>query len=282
MHICVYWGVQTLNSFNYQKYVNKTICNVKAQKEADGILYYDDLKIIAAAPITQRKFKDADAVGVGDHAFSHCKELTSVNMPSLRYIGEYAFGFCRNLREFSPLTNVAIMREAAFFGAAIDCADLSSLTNVPPMAFSDCKELVSVKLGDELRTIEVQAFFKCERLEALELPSKLKYIGRDAFFKTAIKEITIPKGVKVLKDGVFCLCRQLHSIEIPDGSVEHIENSALSGCESLKSIYLPPSVQRIDTYSFTATPLETVICEKDSYAEKWARENGLAVKYRSI
>lgn len=264
----------------YKEYVTNTVGDGKSYKARDGVFYSEDPLIIAAAPVSITAFESVDALGVDDCAFSDCRDLVTVNLPNARYIGNYAFYDCKKLRNFSDMSKIAVMRGGAFCGVMLENVDLSSLLNIPFGCFDSCRELKTVKLCKNLRSIGEGAFGGCQKLEAITLPKSLNYIGYEAFFGTALREVSIPKGVKELKDGVFACCEQLSSIIIPDGSIERIESCALVDCKSLKTIYLPRSVKEIHAEAFIATPIETVICRKNSFAERWAREHGYTVEYR--
>lgn len=99
--------------------------------------------------------------------------------------------------------------------------------------------------------------------------------------RTAIRQITIPKGIKQLSAGALGGCERLNSVTIHEGSVEKIDDRALSECDSLKCIYLPRSVEEIHERAFEKTPLESVICHRNSYAERWAKEQGYKIEYRA-
>lgn len=74
---------------------------------------------------------------VSKHAFSECKELKTVQMPSVQYIGEEAFAGCTSLEEM-------IIPE----GAETIC----------PRAFAGCTGLKNVKIPDSVKTIAEDAF----------------------------------------------------------------------------------------------------------------------------
>lgn len=74
---------------------------------------------------------------VSKHAFSECKELKTVQMPSVQYIGEEAFAGCTSLEEM-------IIPE----GAETIC----------PRAFAGCTDLKNVKIPDSVKTIAEDAF----------------------------------------------------------------------------------------------------------------------------
>lgn len=262
----------------YNEYANTVGDSKPYNKEKDGVFYSEDPMIIAAAPITITECSFPDAIAVDDCAFSDCRELQKVNFPNVRYIGQWAFSYCKSLKNIT-LSQVVVMRAGAFCGSGgIEYADLSSLVNIPFAAFSNCTGLKSVKLCDDLRSIGDDAFCRCQQLKEISIPKGLKQLGQYSLFGTAIEQITIPKGIKQLPDGVFAFCGNLSSVTIPQRSVESIGDCAFLGCKSLKTIYLPRCVRKIHESAFDSTPLETVICHQNSYAERWAKENGYATE----
>jgi hypothetical protein len=156
---------------------------------------------------------------IGDHAFSYCRDLTSVTLPaSLTSIGGTAFSFCSSLTftvavtgawtttangkiliedgttvvagsgasdsvDLSSLTGLTSIGENAFLG----CSDLTSitlparLTSIGWGAFQNCSGLTSVTLPASLTTIADYAFVRCDRLSAISLPTSLAYVGSSTF-----------------------------------------------------------------------------------------------------
>ena len=78
-------------------------------------------------------------------------------------------------------------------------------------------------------------------------------IGRDAFRQCALKEIVIPNTVKRIDWFAFYQSPLLERVAIPSG-VTMIEYGAFDGCDRL-----------------------TVFCEKNSYADRYARSFGMKV-----
>lgn len=264
----------------YKKYVEKSVYDGRTYKERDGIFSYceDQLTIIAAAPITQTKCDFPEAVGVDECAFNGCSMLYEVNLPSVCYVEEWAFSDCRKLEIFPAMSKITVMRYGAFCNSGIKKADLSSLLNIPFAAFSNCKELETVKFNENLRSIGEDAFASCAKLREVQFPESLKEIGQYSFFGTGIEEISIPKRIKAINDGVFGACESLRSVTIPNG-VESIGDCAFIGCDKLKSVFLPLSINRIHEDAFSLKCLKTVICVPGSYAESWAKKKGFAVKF---
>lgn len=76
-------------------------------------------------------------------------------------------------------------------------------------------------------------------------------IGESAFAGTTVKKVTIPQGVT------------------------HIDWFAFNSCTALTEIIIPSSVTLIDYGAFDYCPKLLVICEKDSYAELYAKSRAL-------
>ena len=98
---------------------------------------------------------------IGEHAFSGCSSLTSVNIPSsVTSIEWYSFGDC------SSLTSVNIP---------------SSVTEIGGCAFWYCSSLTSVNIPSGVTKIEISAFENCSSLTSVNIPSSVTSIGNSAF-----------------------------------------------------------------------------------------------------
>lgn len=64
-----------------------------------------------------------------------------------------------------------------------------------------------------------------------------------------VKEIHLPRLVKVIGESAFINCNSTTSITLPD-SVTEIGESAFKGCEALETVNIPNSVKRIGAYAF--------------------------------
>ena len=113
------------------------------------------------------------------------------------------------------------------------------------------------------------------------IPDGVTSIAGTAFFNcTSLSSVTIPNSVTSIGRSAFNNCKSLTSIAIPD-SVTSIGDYAFYNCTSLTSIVIPNSVRKIDKYTFLDTSDKLVIiCAKNSVADKFAKTNGIPVKYR--
>jgi hypothetical protein len=85
-----------------------------------------------------------------------------------------------------------------------------------------------------------------------DLPSDIEYLGMYAFNDcSALRTITIPKGVVCIGESCFNNCDSLESIVLPS-KVTSIGIGAFSGCTSLTYVDFGPNVQEIGVAAFDA------------------------------
>ena len=105
--------------------------------------------------------KTYSVTSIGDEAFAHCYDLTSVTIPeSVTTIGESAFYYC------SGLTEVMIP---------------NSVTSIGSEAFAYCNGLTSVTIGNSVSTIGDYAFAYCTGLTSVTIGNSVTSIGNYAF-----------------------------------------------------------------------------------------------------
>ncbi|MCR5122965.1 MAG: leucine-rich repeat domain-containing protein [Ruminococcus sp.] len=109
------------------------------------------------------------------------------------------------------------------------------------------------------------------------IPEGVTSIARGAFCDCkSLKGVTIPSGLTVIGDSAFAFCRSLTSVVVPE-SVMGIGKGAFYKCTSLSSVTVPASVQGIGSLAFNECPRLTIHCPVGSFAEEYAREEGIKV-----
>ena len=192
---------------------------------------------------------------IGGHAFSKCKNLTSITIPEgVTSIGSDAFSGCSSLTSITIPEGVTSIGEYAFYA----CENLKSITipksvtSIGNYAFGGCSSLTSITIPEGVTSIGWYAFQGCSSLTSITIPEGVTSIGKNEFSGCKnLTSITIPEGVTIIEAEAFRGCSSLTSITIPKG-VTSIEWGTFRGCSSLKSITIPERVTSIGEYAFYA------------------------------
>ena len=108
------------------------------------------------------------------------------------------------------------------------------VTKIGDRAFSYCRSLTSVTIGNSVTSIGAEAFSDCTSLTSITIPDSVTSIGDYAFSGCdSLNNVVIPDRVTSIGSGAFQNCDSLTSITIPD-SVTSIGGGAFRGCTSLK------------------------------------------------
>ncbi|AIJ36684.1 leucine-rich repeat domain-containing protein [Flavobacterium psychrophilum] len=160
--------------------------------------------------------KNYIVTAIGESAFVHCNNLTSVTIPnSVTTIGDYVFGDCFGLTSVTIPNSVITINRGAFAG---------------------CSGLTSVTIPNSVTTIRENAFADCSGLTSVTIPNSVTSIGDYVFGGcSGLTSVTIPNSVTTIKEGTFFHCSGLTSVTIPN-SVTAIGEDAFAGCRSLKTV----------------------------------------------
>ena len=190
---------------------------------------------------------------IGDHVFSYCSGLTSIEIPSsVTSIGNSAFSSCSGLASIEIPNSVTSIGTNAFnrCSGLISIEIPNSVTFIGNSAFFQCSSLTSIEIPNLLTSIGSHVFQDCSGLTSIEIPNSVTSIGSYAFSGcSGLTSIEIPNSVTLIGGVAFSGCSHLTSIEIPS-SLTIIENSTFSGCRSLTSVEIPNSVTLIGSTAF--------------------------------
>ena len=120
-----------------------------------------------------------------------------------------------------------------------------------------------LELPDEINGMEVTSILtrlnKIDTLKEIKLPKSMKVIGSHLFEDCVnLEKVTLPDNITLINEKAFYNCSNLKTIEMPE-SVIQIEDLAFAECRSLKKIELPANVKRLGENVFqNCTGLEEI------------------------
>lgn len=154
---------------------------------------------------------------------------------------------CRKIEDEALMNNVKIKRVQI----------PSSVTEVGKQSFANCTALNELCF-DNIERIKQEAFSCCIRVRKAEFSKKLQYIGKGAFFRCKkLETATFPESVTCvyLAEEVFYGCESLKEIKIPK-SVQEIKSRAFYKCLNLEKVEFPLALRKIGSQAFYQTALK--------------------------
>ncbi len=213
------------------------------------------------------RFREFPLRRIERYAFFGNEKLTSVKLAeNLRYLGEWSFSSCLELRDtlILPLDLEQIDRDA-FTGTRFshvlvksrnlrtvdtlearnyffNCPTIKkivfeeSVESLPKYLFRNLKNVDSVFFDCDLKETSEALFSDCERVGYVQLPKNLKILAWSSFFDTGIEEIVLPNSVELVKGYAF-MKSKLKKIEIGE-NLKTLQESVFSKLPSLDTLIL--------------------------------------------
>ena len=150
---------------------------------------------------------------IGKFAFTHCKSLNNVVIPStVKTLESGCFSHCYALTDITIPDSVTTLEDVVFAGSKFSEISLpDSITTIGNGTFKDCTDLVSAKLPANLKALGTCTFENCQKLQ-------------EAIFPETIK-------IKALPSDTFYDCRTIEYIYLPE-SIERTQACSLSLCKA--------------------------------------------------
>ncbi|WP_277056260.1 leucine-rich repeat domain-containing protein [Treponema socranskii] len=183
------------------------------------------------------------------------RTIPSVDFPpSLTQIADWAFKYCKRLKELKLPDNVETLGFQAFYG----CDGIMGTVHLPKNlktigigAFDGCSNVAGFDLSkcNELSSIGGRAFANCMKIKEVHLPEKLEEIVGNAFsgctelatitVDSANASFTVKDNTVYDKGGkkLLCSARAITSFNFP-ADITEIGRGAFSGCEKLTAANL--------------------------------------------
>lgn len=158
----------------------------------------------------------------------------------------------------------------------------STVTHVGETAFYCCSNLASVHISKGVVRFSDRAFASCTSLTEIVIPNSAEVIGTFVFSGcTNLKNVTLSENLTTIDDFAFWGCESLTKIVIPD-RVTTIGEDAFYKNTNLISAIIPKSVTTMRWDAFSSCPNLRIICEQNSQAETYAKDNGIPYAYNVI
>lgn len=171
-----------------------------------------------------------------------------------------------------------------------------SMAVIGQKAFSDCRNITILTLGNNVTTLRKQAFETCTELTTIHFPATLEVIESSVFIDcyslAAIHvaegnthysssngilmadngtvlmfcpvqysgRFVCPAGVLSIADGAFTACNAITEIFLPDG-LKTIGKGAFNRC-SATTIHLPGTLESIGQDAFSSSELTSIVVPK--------------------
>ena len=235
---------------------------LKDIKIPDSVKQIDANAFEGCVNIEEFNFPDTISI-LGNGVLKGCSKLKKVRFPkTLTKIPDCMFMECSSLENI--VTGEQIETIGAF--AYKDCVafskiDLknSNVRKIGDSAFSGCKGLIMVDMGNQIETIGNYVFSGCSNLE----------------------EILLSETIKVIPKGAFEACLKLKKIILTNG-IQEVEEDAFKECINLREIFIPCKTKKISSLSFSYLDILLIRGVAGSYAEQYAKENDIAFVAQQI
>ncbi|MBQ7962388.1 MAG: leucine-rich repeat protein [Clostridia bacterium] len=194
---------------------------------------------------------------IESRAFICCNSLVSLTIPeNVSSVDEGAFAWCENLEEIVFLSDYIRFRDGDYFAG---CSSLKKIT-LPEKAeglyshsfketalYADESNWKNGNLIIDNWLLAVSPELTGHYILPENVTSVVSQVFKDA---TGITSVSVPDFFTEVPDYLFYCASSLENVEIPS-SVTRIGKNAFYNCTSLRTIELPKALMEIDEFAFS-------------------------------
>lgn len=186
-------------------------------------------------------------LSIGKAFIAHCTDIKELVLPgNLTNIGDSAFRHCTSLAKLHLPATLQSVGKNAF-------ANCVSLTNFTCDKDNPYLTIENGILYDRQKSKVIAA----PTCTAVRLPDTVTTVGAYAFhYNNALTSVSLGAGAETLEEGAFSHCEKLVSANL--GAVKTIGKSVFEGCKALTHIFIPGSVEKIESLAFCLSGLRTI------------------------
>ncbi|MDO4181321.1 MAG: leucine-rich repeat domain-containing protein [Bacteroidales bacterium] len=145
---------------------------------------------------------------------------------------------------------------------SINLTAVTELTEIPNNAFSECTNLSSVQLSDNITRIGAGAFSGCTNLTTVNMPQNLISMGAGAFYESGLSgEIELPEGFTTFdpfnadNPGMQFDYTQITALTLPESLGDITVNTIRCyNCDELKTVTFKSTVKKLFYGAFGNSP----------------------------
>lgn len=209
--------------------------------------------------IGNRAFEDCSALPelrlpaqlkrIGYRAFQKCRSLTKLDIPdTVTEVGSQAFEDCAAAApagDFLMLGGVLLR----YCGSGGDVTVPDGVFLITDEAFQECETVTVVTMPDSVKSVGC-AFSNCKNLKSVKYSDNVSVIRSRTFSSCgALTDVSLPMGLQVIEEGAFWGCNNLHTIALPPHFVR-IEADAFVRCTKLQTVLLSEQIGSVDAKAF--------------------------------
>ena len=182
----------TVDGINYYLYTDTKTADVTSSTVTGDIVIPEKITVDGV---------EYSVEGMYRYVFKNCKSITSVKMPSVRYLPENTFEGCSNLTSVDMPSVTNIGSWALKNCGSLTSVNMPSVTDISSHAFDNCSSLTSVDMP-LVTNISSYAFSDCSSLTSVDMPLVTR-IGDYAFGGCPIRKLYLPTTLTSIGNSCF-------------------------------------------------------------------------------